>query len=394
MRHIIKPVLLLILALNVNAQNNNEIYQFSKDIALKIEKDTLLWKYQMGATHYSISGYYKKALETWDKNGAGISKLSKEDSLYFSSFKPQNAKKYIIHRSKEEKIIIINEAHHNSMHRVFTTSLLQNLFDHGYRFFGLEAISDTLINKRKFVTKESGYYTNESQMANLINEAIKIGFTIFNYETSSGKNNKEREIEQAQNIAKKMSENPHSKFLIHCGWEHVIEGTPRNKNWGKAMAGRLKEFTNIDPFTIDQTIYTEKGDAKFNVPHIQLVNLDFPVIMVNEDGKTFNGDSESDKTDCIIIHPVTNCINERPNWLSLSGQRKTCKIQKSKITEFPVLVLAYTTGEYEKNGIPCDVIEILEEKEIGNLILKKGKYKIIVKDKNYKVISEYEQEVN
>ena len=37
-----------------------ETYQFSQDINYKIEKDTVKWKYQTGATAYSISGYYKK----------------------------------------------------------------------------------------------------------------------------------------------------------------------------------------------------------------------------------------------------------------------------------------------------------------------------------------------
>ena len=348
----------------------------------------------MGATDYSISQYYLKALETWDKNGVKIQQLSKNDSLYFKSFKEQNAKDYIIEKSKSEKIIIINEAHHNSSHRVFTTSLLKKLFTNGYRFFGLEAVTDTLINKRKFVSKESGYYTNEPQMANLINEAIKIGFKILSYEAINGENGKEREIIQAKNIAKIVTENPNSKFLIHCGWEHVVEGTPGNKSWEKAMAGRLKEYTKIDPFTIDQTFYSEKGDSKFNKPYIGMVNLKSSVIMVNENGKAFNGGIENDQTDCRIIHPITEYVDGRPNWLTISGERKKYKIPKNKIAKFPVLVLAYNKDEYEQNGIPCDIIEVLNREQIQDLILKKGEYKIIIKDENYKIINEFEQKIN
>lgn len=332
-----------------------------------------------------------KALKAWGLNGAGVQRMSKEDSLYFKTFKPQRAKEYILERSKSERLIIINEAHHNSMHRVFTTSLLQELYDNGYRFFGLEAISDTLINKRKFVTTESGYYTNEPQMSNLINEAIKIGYTIFNYEALNGKNGKEREIEQAINIANIINKNPNSKFLIHCGWEHVIEGTPVNKNWEKAMAGRLKDFAKIDPFTIDQTHYSEKGDSKYNSQHINFLNVDYSVIMTNEKGVLFNGEIENNQTDCRIIHPVTKYKYDRPNWLFMSGERKKYRLPKDKIPQFPILVLAYKIGVFEQKGTPFDVIEILDENTIGNLILEKGKYKIIIKDKNYNIISQYEQ---
>lgn len=391
MKQLFKYVFLF--TLKISAQTNTETYQFSKDIAAKIEKDTLAWKYQMGATDYSINEYYKQALETWDKNGRPARKISKEDSLYFTSFRQKNAKDYIINRSKNEKIIIINEAHHNNRHRVFTTSLLQGLYDNGYRFFGLEALADTEINDRKFPVMESGFYVKEPQMANMLSEALKIGFVLFEYEASDGKNGKEREIEQAANIARLVKENPNSKFLIHCGFDHVIEGIPPSKSWERAMAGRLKDETNIDPFTIDQVYYTEKGDIKFTSPYILMANPKKSVIMVNEAGKLFNGGETNDQTDCRIIHPITEYENERPDWLLLDGKRKTYTVPKSKITEYPVLVLAYRKNEYEQNGVPADIIEILNKETNTNLILDKGIYKIIIKDKNYKIIHEFDAKI-
>jgi hypothetical protein len=380
-------------ALFLVAQTQTETYQFSKDIASKIEKDTLPWRYQLGASDYSISEYYLKALETWDKNGGGVRQLSKEDSLYFSSFKPVDAKDYIVNRSKTEKVIIINEAHHNARHRVFTHSLLQGLYDNGYRFFGLEALDDTLINQRKFPVLESGYYTKEPQMANLIVEAIRIGFTVFGYEAEAGLNGKERELAQAENIAKLMDKNPNAKFLIHCGYDHVIEGTPGNKSWEKAMAGRLKEKTGIDPITIDQVAYSEKGERKFLSPYILLANAEKPVIMVNESGKTFNGSATNDQTDCRIIHPLTIFEDNTPNWLAMNGKRIKYTLPSSKILEYPLLVLAYRKNEFEQNGIPAAIIEILEPKDKAILFLEKGKYTIILKNKDYQMVKEIKTKV-
>lgn len=393
MRHLFQYIFILLFTLEVAAQADKETYQFSKDIEAAIQKDTLAWKYQMGATNYSISEYYKPALEAWDKNGGRVRKINTEDSLYFTSFQKKDAKDYIINRSKNEKVIIINEAHHNNRHRVFTTSLLQGLYDNGYRFFGLEALSDSLINDRKFPVMESGFYTKEPQMANLLQEALKIGFVLFEYEASEGKNGKEREIEEAENIAKLIQKNPNGKFLIHCGWDHVIEGTPTNKKWEKAMAGRLKEKTNIDPFTIDQVAYTEKGDPKFTSPYVFMANPKKSTILVNDSGKLFNGGAANDQTDCSVIHPITEFINNRPDWLLLDGQRKSYSIPKSKITEYPVLVLAYRKNEFEQNGVPADIIEITNKETKTNLVLTKGTYKIIIKDKNYKIIHEFDTAV-
>ena len=363
--------------------------QFSKDIDATIEKDTLAWKYQLGATEYAKSSYYQEALTTWDKNGGGFKKLTVEDSLFIKKFNPKNAKEYIIKRSKKEQIIIINEAHHNARHRVFTASLLKELYKNGYRFFGLEALSDTLINERKFPTLKTGYYVKEPQMANLIREALQIGFTLFEYEAAEGKNDKDREIEEAENIKKIIDENPNSKFLIHCGYDHVIEGMPKVKRWEKAMAGRLKEITNRNPFTIDQVTYSEKSDLKFTNPVIELINNISSVVLIDEKGSLFNGLSNKEQVDCQIIHPITKYYNNRPDWLSLSKESKKYSISKSKIKEYPVLALAYKENEYEHEGIPVDIVEIKNANQIPNLIVRNGNYQIIIKDKNYKIINRY-----
>lgn len=389
-------LLIFIAFLNLSAQTKKEIYKFSNDIKTQIEKDTVPWKYQMGAWDYSFSGYYQKALECWDISFGGVPKISLNDSLYFNTFKPYNAKEYILNRSGKEQVIIINEAHHNARHRVFTTSLLQRLYKKGYRFLGLETldIKDSLLNKRKFPVLNSGYYSKEPQFGNLIDEALKIGFTVFAYEARNDKNGKDREIEQAQNIAKVIAKNPKSKFLIHCGFEHIIEGTPYNKDWEKAMAGRLKEITGINPFTIDQISYTEKSEKKFNSPYIGMVNAKETVIMVDKNGNTFNGGIKNDQTDCRIIHPITKYLNNRPNWQLMDGKRKTYKIPAAKIPAYPVLILAYRVNEFDHDGIPSDVLEIINKNQTGYLVLEKGKYDIIIKDKDYKIVNRYPQTIN
>lgn len=384
-------ILLLLTTVNLVAQSEKEVYKFSYDIETAIEKDTVPWKYQTGAAEYSFIGNYRKTLETWDRGGVGIPKLSKEDSLYFYNFTPINAKDYIIERSKNEQIIIINEAHINPSHRVFTLSLLQGLYNNGYRYLGLEAlIDDTIINERKYPIMESGYYTKEPQFGNLIYTAIKIGFTLFGYEATENENGKEREIVQAENIANFLVKHPSGKMLIHCGHDHVIKGTPNNRSWEKAMAGRLKDYTEINPFTIEQTQYTEKSERKYNQPYISMVNKDFPVVLINKDENLFNGEKGNDQVDCKIIHPETYYINGRPNWLFSKGKRKAYYIEKSKIAQYPLLVLAYRKGEFDNNGVPADVIEVIENENIPPLILDKGEYEIIVKDSNYNIINRYD----
>ncbi|MDL2297368.1 hypothetical protein LJC68_09995 [Bacteroidales bacterium OttesenSCG-928-B11] len=382
-------ILFLLATANVVAQSEKFEYRFSIDVENTIEKDTVPWKYQIGANEYSFVGNYQKTRETWDKNGVGKPQITEEDSLYFIGFLPINAKDYIIERSKREQIIIINEAHTYPNHRTFTHSLLQGLYDNGYRYLGLEALFDTIINERKYPIIESGYYTREPEFGNLIYTALNIGFTLFGYDDFEH-NGKEREIAQARNIANFMEQNPHGKVLIHCGHDHVIEGTPNNRTWEKAMAGRLKEYTRINPFTIDQTQFAEKSERKNNHPYIAMINKGFSVVLIDENGNLFNGKKGNDQVDVRIIHPETHYINNRPNFLLGAGNRKEYHIEKSTIPQYALLVLAYRKNEFENNGVPADIIEVFENENIPSLILDKGNYEIIMKDKNYNIINRYE----
>lgn len=385
---------LLSFNINLNAQVSKEVYKFSEDIETYMEKDTVPWRFQYGAVYYSINGNYKKALQTWDKTMSKVQSMKVQDISYFKEFKPQDAKEYILNRSEKEKLIIINEAHNNSRHRVFTSSLLKGLYKNGYRFLGMEMLYDTLINQRKFPVLLSGNdYIYESQSANLIKEALDLGFTLFDYESKRGRG-KDREREQAENIAKVISQNPTSKFLIHCGYDHLNEGIPGIKEWEKAMAARVNDLTGIDPFTIDQIPGSEKGDLKFNAPYIHMANIKKPSIMINAQGKTYNGEIGFERADCSIIYPVSTYTNQRPDWLTLNGRRKAFHIPTDFIFEYPVLVMAYRNIEFEQEGIPADITEITNKEQKADLILDKGNYRIIVKNRDYEIIQDYQQKIN
>jgi hypothetical protein len=380
------------LTLPTYGQEPESPYKFTADIQREIEGDTMPWKYQTGAVHYSFAGDYPSVLSTWEKAFPGR-KLTATlaDTMLMRNSVPVNARNYILRRADNEKIIIINEAHHISRHRTFTSSLLEDLYKKGYRYLGLEALFDTLINERNFAVLESGYYTQEPEFGNLIHHARKLGFTIFGYEASPDKSGKEREIGQALNIKEFMDQHSDGKYLIHCGYDHVYE--KEVKQWEKAMAGRLKEYTGIDPFTIDQVKYQEKGNADENPYFLRVTEEKEPFILMYEDSVMFNGHPPRQQTDVMVIHPPTRYIQGRPDWLA--GNRKSVFLTgwKWRKQQYPILVLAYRDEEYQKKGIPADVIEIQHKKDKKPLFLWPGNYLIIVRDKNYQVESAFDIQV-
>ncbi|PIB28267.1 hypothetical protein [Maribacter sp. 4G9] len=358
-------------------------YKFSSEIEEKVAKDTVPWKYQFSAADYATKGDYKNALIQWDLAMGTMDKnytRSQIDSIN-QKYSKVKATEYIIEQAKKNRVVIINEAHHNSSHRVFTKSLLQNLFDNGYKNLGLEALSngehlDSILNNRKYPILKTGHYIKDPQFGNLVRNALEIGYNLFAYENMENGGGKLREIEQAKNIKKIIDSKPTEKFLIHCGFDHALEGT--HNSWEKAMAGRLTEYTGINPLTINQVVYSEKSDPKFNHRFLKALDVKEPTILIDKDNNPLKYVRRDAWTDIAIFHPNTEYINERPNWLFENGNKNIPIVLTYIQIEFPVMVLAFKKGEDLNLAVPIDINEVESQTENCILGLKTGTYDIVV----------------
>lgn len=398
-------ILITILLLLISCKNekriiekiefNNE-YKFSSEIENKIKTDTTTWKYQISAADYASKGDYRNALKHWDLDGGNISKnyTQKQIDSIQSKYKIVSAIDYIEKQSKVNKIIIINEAHHNSSHRVFTKLLLQKLYNNGYKNLGLEALGngkylDSLLNERKYPIQKTGYYIKDPQFGNLVRDALEIGYDLFTYENMGKGNGKPREIEQAKNIKKVIDSKPNEKFLIHCGFDHALEGT--HNYWEKAMAGRLMEYTGINPLTINQVIYSEKSKPEFNHPILKALNIKESSIILDKDNNPLRYERGEAWTDIAVFHPNTEYVDNRPNWLFENGNENISITLTDIEIEFPVMVLAFKKGEDINLAVPIDITEVENKTDNCNLGLKKGTYEIVVT--NGKKSVKFEQKI-
>ena len=391
-KRIIYSIPILLLFINCRAQHIykkidfENSYKFDSEIRENLAKDTLAWKYQLSASEFASKGDYKNALEQWDiafpRKPRTLSQ--KQIDSIKTKYKIVPAVDYIVEQAKSNQLVIINEAHNNSSHRVFTEKLLQKLYDNGYKNLGLEALTngedvDSLLNKRGYPIQESGYYIIDPQFGNLVRTALKIGYTVFPYERTSKSNNKEREIEQAQNIVKVIEQKPNEKFIIHCGFGHVLEGNVAN--WEKAMAGRLHEYTGIDPLTIYQTRFTERSTPELNDPLLKALDLTESSVLLDQNDEPLKHIEKESFTDIEVFHPTTKYLNGRPNWL-FHSQKKDVKIDLRDVDiSFPVMVLAYLKNEDINYAVPTDIIEIQNKNDVGHLVLNMGSYTILINNK-------------
>jgi len=369
-------------------QSRENIYKFPEQILHDLDKDSIK-QYSKAAHEFSFIGDYKNALLYGDMEREAYPTLSTEQIAYFQEFKkPMPARQYIQEKASEKRIIIINEGHHLPLNRIFTQSLLQGLYDKGFRYFGAETLdyADKELDQRDYPVLNSGFYTAEPQYGELIRTALSIGFIVFAYEANDDgtfRNGKEREICQAENIRKVLQKDPQAKILVHAGFDHIRENSIGG-SWGKAMAGRLYELTGINPFTINQEILTDRSKPKLENPYLKLVNVKEPTIFVNEEGKGFAGPAGFNAFDVRVFHPKTSYQQGRPDWMFNQG-RKPVVINKKIQTDFPCLIFAYKVNEDMAKAVPVDVIELKNKEEKKALALKKGKYNILIKDREGKL---------
>ena len=356
-----------------------ESYRFSKDIVEKVipEKGNAY-----AAWDYAYIGDIKKMHEAWDTDYNDSDSISTEAINNFKNYLPINAVDHIVEQAINTNVTIINEGHHMPQHRVFTATLLQKMYDTGYRHFGMEGYftshkSDSTLVADHYPSLTHGYYMRDPQFGDMVRQALKIGYKIFGYESQGHENGKEREMNQAKNIQDYMYNNPNGKYLLHCGFDHNLEGELGGK-WEKAMAARLTEYTAIDPLTINQTYFSERSKKSNENPYYQLTSVSEPSIFQDKKGKTFNGARPGKGwQDLYVFHPRTQKTS-RAQWLN-ANNKKTYEIPLTGIElPKPWLVFAYPEGEKLGTAVPYDVQEVSEDKV--HLVLAPGKYNVVVMD--------------
>lgn len=349
--------------------------------------------YQLSATYRSFIGDYATALK--DYNAMYPPRSLHPDTVAkrkqaFAGFHAEDAVTKILSLTATRRVVMINEAHHISYHRLFTKSLLQQLYQQGFRYLALETLAyhDDALNKRKYPVQGDGFYSAEPLFGDLIRTAIRLGFRVVAYEDTtdcSGPDcNKQREITEAQNLINILRKDPTAKILVHAGYDHIMKQPP---NGFKRMAMYFAEMSGIDPLTINQEKMCEQdtitNESPYYVAAQQLFRMDRPSVIVKQDSvwvePRFAG-----YFDVQVFHPRFKTNAGRPGYFKLDPSR----IAKALTPEAMFknrLVQAYFKGE-EKDGIPVDQLWY-DGKGPLYLMLPQGEFEIVVGEDKQNTLS-------
>ncbi len=328
-------------------------------------------------------GAYKNSLSKYELAGAPHFSFFDSVNNYktASGYYPLDAKKYILEKAKNNPLIILNENHDQPLHRIFAASLLKELYDEGFRYFAVEALtSDSSLNRKQKPALNDGYYTAEPQFANLLKLAAEIGYTFVAYEATD-RELKRRDYYEALHIKEKtLDKDPVAKVFIYCGFEHNDESIVADSL--SMMAAWLKVITGIDPLTIDQAFLTEGSNRDCEHTSYSFLQADESAVFIDkkDSSTSFVPFDKTTKCDVYVYHPRSVFKNNRPTWFATNGKQEFFLNNKDVHIVYPLLVMAYETCENANVNIPTDAIELKNANSITPLFLKKGSYKLLLRN--------------
>ncbi|MFT4664041.1 MAG: outer membrane protein OmpA-like peptidoglycan-associated protein [Polaribacter sp.] len=320
------------------------------------------------------------------------------DANALTKCKPIPAADYLLKQTVDKKAVFFNEFAPNPQNRAFTTSLLKDLYEQGFRYLAIEALSpkETKLAKRGYPVLNSGRLIREPLFGDMVRQALKLGFTLYPFEPTPTELDKAKRVvqksvggnlnkEQLNNISRKWAKalnisriyqrNPEAKVLVYCSKSNLredLEGAQQN------ISGWLKKLSSVNPYTIDQATLTEKC-PEITHPLFNKRAIKEPTVWLNKD-KAFNTYSPT-ALDLQIQHPKASTAYGRPNWLSMNGYRKPFAFNPDKHgMTYPCLVMAYKKGEDTDFAVPVDALEFPTNADRLSLMLPKGKYQLILSD--------------
>jgi hypothetical protein len=339
---------------------------------------------QFSSTLFSFASEHQRALSIADIGHS--QEKAKKSSLDLSVFSSRPAVSAILSVAENQKVVMVNEAHHIAQHRALTYDLLEGLWERGFRYLALEALSSSEANPfRGPLKNDSGYYTQEPMFAYMVFHALEIGYRLIPYD-SGGADIPTREMEAARNLKRSIfDKDPDAKVLIHVGYSHIDE-----TEW---LARKLNDLMGIDPLTIDQVKFSEKSAPEFEHQDYENVLSNFtskePLVLLDKQNQLYS--SEPNKWDVTVVSPRTSYTINKPAWMI--KDRKTFSLNPSLCKgKYPCLVevfdQSYARKEDLLNFTPYDKTVIYSELDKKVVLIRQGITLVVVTDENRVVLSQ------
>lgn len=308
-------------------------------------------------------------------------------------WRAQNAATAIAALATRDRIVLVNEAHHDGHTRELTLALLPRLYAKGYRYLAIEALGshDPALQARGYAVDASGsQYLHEPLYGEIVRQAIRLGYTLVSYDSDAA-GAAARETGQARNIYRRVfAHDAQAKLLVHAGYAHIDKAAGNLGAGVQPMAAQLGQLTGLPMLSVDQTQFRDidpgRPDHGAYGVLVERFHPHQPVVLRRiVDGKPWSADPL--RHDISVILPRAG-TGRRPDWLSLGGQRQSRLVNTDLChRHLPCMVEARYASEPD-TATPADRYTFWHDDEQNALYLFPGRYRLRAVDGRGKLLDQ------
>lgn len=300
-----------------------------------------------------------------------------------ADFKVVGAIDAIVERAMTRTIVVINESHHQPVHRAFAQRVAVELRKLGYRYLAVEALTNSdSIHPITAIEQGTGFYVGEPVFADFLRTAIAAGYELVPYESLPDPKSPPsaqlaaRESGQARNIFERtLAKDPDAKVLVHAGYGHIR----KSREAGQArrmMASYLAEIAGAEPLSIDQTSLMETPLVHPRLAAydqlVQKFGIENPVVPTTSAGAPLIRGHYVGAVDIQVAHPPDGNYEGRPAWYRTLLNRRSVEVppdlwSRSKRR----LVQVFRAGD-DPFAVPVDMLLLTPGKPSRRLMVPNG----------------------
>jgi hypothetical protein len=367
----------------------------------KKDKDAVLVEYnRMLGTALAEAGAYSSAIDTYQPFGTA---LQNEAMICQDSDLP-DAVEELCDRLQDnpddpedqdlERLVFMNTLQHAPAQTTLARKLLSCLKDAGFNYLAVEALAEdaAALKARGRVSRaQSGPFAREPQMARLLEEAMRLGLDIVNYDVSDHcltcaytDEIRDHGQEQATNlVARTLGVDPAAKVFVLSGpRQSYKQPWGPNAPYTTSLANRVWTQTEIQPYAIEQVaidLPSMPFGASSPSPPSGMYMASGPnngQCMGQYTPRTENG---RPALDTVMVHVPPHTDEQRWDWLhapqderrSLTPSCPSCPSGQR------LLVQAFSAGLDISDRVPTDQALCKAGVEC-QLVLPPGSYQVVV----------------
>jgi len=237
----------------------------------KTDKDTVLVQFnRMLGTALAEAGAYSSAINSYQPFGTAL----QNQAMICQNSDLPDAVEELCDRLQDnpddpedqdlERLVFMNALQHAPAQTTLARKLLGCLKDAGFGYLAVEALAEdgAALKARGHVSRtQSGPFAREPQMARFLEDGLRLGFEIVNYDVSNPcltcaytDEIREHGEEQASNlVARTLGVNPDAKVFVLSGpRQSYKQPFGPNAPYTTPLANRVWLQTEIEPYAIDQ----------------------------------------------------------------------------------------------------------------------------------------------